>query len=77
MINYEQEVKKVYRDAECQYEKCRIAQEEMYHVTSLQYFIENEHLQIRRDKKYTIGKALLKKDAWQSAYEKLKKDGKI
>ena len=77
MINYEAEVKKVYRDAECVYEKCRIAQEEMYHVTSVQYFIDNQYLKIRRDKKYTIGKALLKKDAWQSAYNNLKQQGKI
>jgi hypothetical protein len=63
MINYEQEVKKIHDDAECIYLLPINYDEYMYWIVSRRVKISD----------YCFHAS----SAWQSAYEKLKKEGKI
>lgn len=65
MINYEQEVKKVYLGAVCSGCYNRIIGTCLFEY------------RVYADDRYFSKWQLSKQSAWQSAYEKLKKEGKI
>lgn len=69
--NYEAEVRKVYpvkSDIDCEFYKDKVAKEELWHIDVIDY---------EKKRMVCIGKGLFKAKAWQSAYETLKKQGKI
>lgn len=70
-INYEAEVRKVYpvkSDIACTFYFDKVAKEDLWHIDVIDY---------EKERNVTIGKGLYKKKAWESAYNKLVKQGKI
>ena len=70
-IDYEKEVRKVYPNKttiSCSFFYCRTAKEKLWHV---------EFIDLDNNKVICLGKGIFKQAAWQSAYNKLKREGKI